>query len=94
MLARPVSNSSPIILSMLAKTPMTFAMYALGLYTLQVTFVESPLDLLSFTKVRDARILKLVIPAQAGIHWLLTAAKWIPAFAGMTWVLRSGHSFR
>jgi hypothetical protein len=26
---------------------------------------------MSFTKVRDARIRKLVIPAQAGIHWLL-----------------------
>jgi hypothetical protein len=25
-----------------------------------------------------------VIPAKAGIHWLLTVAKWIPAFAGMT----------
>ena len=36
---------------------------------------------MSFTKVRDARIRKLVIPAQAGIHWLLTAAKWIPAEA-------------
>jgi hypothetical protein len=28
----------------------------------------------------------IVIPAQAGIHWLLTVAKWIPAFAGMTLV--------
>jgi hypothetical protein len=27
---------------------------------------------------------KFVIPAKAGIHWLLTDAKWIPAFAGMT----------
>jgi hypothetical protein len=25
-----------------------------------------------------------VIPAEAGIQWLLTVAKWIPAFAGMT----------
>ena len=25
-----------------------------------------------------------VIPAKAGIHWLLALAKWIPAFAGMT----------
>ena len=25
-----------------------------------------------------------VIPAKAGTHWLLTVAKWIPAFAGMT----------
>jgi hypothetical protein len=28
----------------------------------------------------------IVIPAQAGIHWLLTVARWIPAFAGMTLV--------
>jgi len=34
--------------------------------------------------VIDVRIPKFVIPAQAGIHWLLTVAKWIPAFAGMT----------
>jgi hypothetical protein len=27
-----------------------------------------------------------VIPAEAGIHWPLTVAKWIPAFAGMTLV--------
>jgi hypothetical protein len=26
----------------------------------------------------------IVIPAKAGIHWILTGAKWIPAFAGMT----------
>jgi hypothetical protein len=32
----------------------------------------------------DARIIYVVIPAKAGIHWLLAAAKWIPAFAGMT----------
>jgi hypothetical protein len=44
--------------------------------------------LLSITKVRDARIVNIVIPAQAGIHRLLTVAKWIPAFAGMTPVLR------
>ena len=25
-----------------------------------------------------------VIPAEAGIHWLLTVAKWVPAFAGTT----------
>jgi hypothetical protein len=25
-----------------------------------------------------------VVPAKAGIHWLLKIAKWIPAFAGMT----------
>ena len=43
--------------------------------------MEILLALLSFTKVRDAQMLKLVIPAQAGIHWLLTAAKWIPAVA-------------
>jgi hypothetical protein len=24
-----------------------------------------------------------VIPAKPGVHWLLTVAKWIPAFAGM-----------
>jgi hypothetical protein len=31
--------------------------------------------------------LNTVIPAKAGIHWLLTRieeAKWIPAYAGMT----------
>jgi hypothetical protein len=48
---------------------------------------------MSFTKVRDARIRKLVIPAQAGIHWLLTAAKWIPAFAGMTRLVESITQF-
>jgi len=36
------------------------------------------------SRERDARIIYIVIPAKAGIHWLLTVAKWIPAFAGMT----------
>jgi hypothetical protein len=32
-----------------------------------------------------------VIPAKAGIHWIVTVAKWIPAFAGMTaQILRGG----
>jgi hypothetical protein len=35
----------------------------------------------------DPRIIYVVIPAKAGIHWLLTNAKWIPAFAGMTRVV-------
>ena len=38
--------------------------------------------------MRDARFLNTVIPAKAGIRWLLTVAKWIPAFAGMTIALR------
>jgi hypothetical protein len=38
---------------------------------------------LSITKVRDASILIIVIPAQAGIHWF-SSQTWIPAFAGMT----------
>jgi hypothetical protein len=32
----------------------------------------------------DARIVYVVIPAKAGTHCLLTVARWIPAFAGMT----------
>src|SRR6267154_1084211 len=39
------------------------------------------------TKVHGVRIRNIVIPAKAGIHWFLTVAKWIPAFAGMTLVL-------
>jgi hypothetical protein len=34
--------------------------------------------------MRDAPTSDFVIPAKAGIHWFLTLAKWIPAFAGMT----------
>jgi hypothetical protein len=37
---------------------------------------------LNVTKVYD--VPNIVIPAKARIHWLLTDAKWIPAFAGMT----------
>jgi hypothetical protein len=44
--------------------------------------------LLSITKVRDAPIVNIVIPAKAGIHCLLMDPEWIPAFAGMTRVLR------
>jgi hypothetical protein len=36
--------------------------------------------LLSFTKVHEARILKLVIPAQAGIHWAVDGRKMDPRF--------------
>jgi hypothetical protein len=40
----------------------------------------------NFEHYEDARHpnFYFVIPAKAGIHWLLTAEKWIPAFAGMT----------
>jgi hypothetical protein len=46
--------------------------------------------------MRDALIPNIVIPAKAAISsfprrresiGFLTVAKWIPAFAGMTWVL-------
>jgi hypothetical protein len=34
---------------------------------------------------------RLVIPANAGIHFDLTVATWIPAFAGMTdWLVFAG----
>jgi hypothetical protein len=39
-------------------------------------------------RARLTEILKFVIPAKAGIHCLLTDPEWIPAFAGMTRVLR------
>jgi hypothetical protein len=43
--------------------------------------------------VHGVRIRNIVIPAKAGIHWLLTVAKWIPAFAGMTLALRNNKSY-
>jgi hypothetical protein len=43
--------------------------------------------MLRMTKVRDASVGNVVIPAKAGIHCDLSVEKWIPAFAGMTGVL-------
>jgi hypothetical protein len=34
------------------------------------------------TKVHGVRIRNIVIPAKAGIHWLLTVAKMDPRFRG------------
>jgi hypothetical protein len=44
------------------------------------------------TLVIPAKTSTLVIPAKAGIHWPLTVAKWIPAFAGMTSVVDHHHA--
>jgi hypothetical protein len=46
--------------------------------------VAAATTLIEHYEVRNAGIHIIVIPAKAGIHWLLTVAKWIPAFAGMT----------
>jgi len=59
--------------------------------------------LVSITKVRDARIPNIVIPAKAGIQCLLNERRWVPAEAcprmlesgaGTTPICGSCHPFR
>jgi len=45
-------------------------------------FGETQQELLTITKVRDAHILKIVIPAKAGIQCLSSERRWVLSLRG------------